>query len=354
MILGGTSFLVVLSIFLGAKNVVNSDPYEYFTDGLEIKKTQVFLEKAIGGTMGPEIFIQTGQKGGVKDPAFLKKVADLQDWLEEFSFVNKTISIVNIIKELNQTFNGGKREYYKLPTNQKAIAELLFLYNMSIPQGMGLTDRVNLDESGMRVSVLWNLNDSITSLKYMRMIEKKGKDLGLDLYNTGRMPLYKEMNAHVVDTFITSILTAIILVSLLMWLIFQSKSMALLSMLPNLIPLCFGAGILFLLGKDIDMGNAIVASISLGIAVDDTIHFLANFKKYKLKGLGHTDAIKKVLFKTGPALVLTTVILIFSFGCFMLASFIPNIYFGILTACTLATALIVDLVFLPALLLKER
>lgn len=342
------------SIILGTKIKVNANPLEYFPKKSPIITAHDYIQEEIGGTMGPEIVIETKESGGAKNPVVLQKVDKLQTWLESFPFVNRTISITNVIKEMNKTLNQDDESFYKIPNDRNQIAEILLLYTMGLPEGSSITEHMSMDESKLRVSVLWSLHDSNESLKYLRLIEAKIKELGLNGYNTGKIPLYKEMTGHIVTTFLSSIGLAVFIVSLLMLLVLRSLKLAFLSMLPNIIPLCFGGGFLVLLNKELDIGCAIVSSVALGIAVDDTIHFLANYLKQLETGVSSENAIKDVIIHTGPALISTTIILFFAFGCFAFADFVPNVYFGILISLILISALVVDLVFLPALLIKQK
>ena len=343
--------LTIGFFYLGSLGEVNSDPFSYFSKRVPVRKANRFLKDNLGGNTGPEIYLDTGVSEGAMDPELLQKVEKLQLWLEEIPFVNRTLSIIQTIKEMNQHLHGGDASFYRLPKDRKKIAQEIFLYNLGLPQGMGLTDRVTIDKSGLRVSVLWKFQESKISLEYMDKIKSKISELGLNGYITGKIPLYKEMNGHIVETFVTSIGMAILLVSIVMLLIFRSIPMAMISMLPNVIPLIFGGGFLWLIGKDFDVGCSIVASVALGIAVDDTIHFLVNYVEKTKAGMSPTNAIKEVLTNTGPALVWTTIILIFGFGCFIFGDFMPNFYFGILSSFVLGSALLIDLVFLPAILI---
>ena len=127
--------------------------------------------------------------------------------------------------------------------------------------------------------------------------------------------------------------------------------MGLVSLVPNAVPLLLGSGLLYLLGVNLDIGTVIIASVCLGIAVDDTIHFLANYNRYRNEGASAEQAIGKVFTNTVPALVTTTTVLVAAFGCFVLATFIPNQNFGFFVAVVLSIALITDLTLLPALLM---
>ena len=124
-------------------------------------------------------------------------------------------------------------------------------------------------------------------------------------------------------------------------------------MLPNLFPLIVGGAVLHLIGQHLDIGTVLVCSVCLGIAVDDTIHILANYQRQRAAGMSPSDSIAFVLSHTGPALVVTTFVLVAAFGTLAFATFVPNVYFGIMTAVILLTALLTDLTFLPAILMAR-
>jgi len=224
------------------------------------------------------------------------------------------------------------------------------MYTMGLPQGMDLNNRMTLKKDALRMSVLWNLNDTRSWLRSVSLLEDKAKDFGLDLHATGKFLLFQRMMDYVVLTFFKSITLAMILVGILMMILLRSVKLGLLSMAPNILPLFFGAAFMKLMGMQLNIGTALVASVTLGIAVDDTIHFLTNFYRLKKAGQDEDSAIKEIFTYTGMALIFTTVILVLGFGLFIFGDFIPNINFGLLCAMVLMSALLADLIFLPALL----
>ncbi|MBG08567.1 MAG: hypothetical protein CME68_07400 [Halobacteriovoraceae bacterium] len=340
------------SLYLAYKNEVNANPYDYFSDDVPLKKANDFVLKKLGGTGGPEIVIESGSPEGIKSPDFLNKVEKLQSWIDSNPRVNKTVSVVNILKSMNRSLNGGDQQYYKIPETKKGVAEQLFLYTMSLPQGMDINNRVTLDNSEIRLSILWDLLDSKTSLETIEKIEKKANEIGLKAYATGKLPLYQRMDGYVVKTFFSSITMALILVTVLLIVIFKSFKFGLLSLIPNVYPLVLGAGAMQLMGKNIDLGTALVTSVCLGIAVDDTIHFLTNLNRRLKKSNDLEYCLAQVLTFTGPALIFTTIILVAGFGVLAFADFVPNYNFGVLSVLVLITALITDLVLLPAVLIR--
>ncbi|MDC1175178.1 MMPL family transporter, partial [Bacteriovoracaceae bacterium] len=305
-----------------------------------------------GGSSGPEILISSGKVDGIKDPAFLKKVEKLKNWLNEQNYVNKTIDIIDIIKDTNRSLHEGRQEFYTLPDTQKEVAQELFMYTLGLPQGMDLNNRMSLDYEMMRMSVLWSIYDTRGWLSGVKLILEKAKGFGLDAEVTGKFYLFQRMMDYIVFTFFKSVTLALFLVAILMMIVFKSIRIGLLSLIPNILPLILGGTIMYLTKIDLNIGSALVASVCLGIAVDDTIHFLANYIRLKEEGYNEVDTIASIFTYTGSALIVTTIILASGFGLYMFGNFIPNINFGLLCAVVLTMALIIDLVFLPALLLK--
>jgi predicted RND superfamily exporter protein len=259
-----------------------------------------------------------------------------------------------VVKDLNQKFNQNDPAFYKIPDSQEMIAQFLFLYSMNLPEGLDINNRVTVDFETMRLTVMWNIPDAHHSVIEIDKINAKAKELGLNAYVSGQMPLYHRLNGHVVDTFFSSMSLAIVLVALFMIIILRSFKMGLFSMIPNVIPLTFGGAIMYLNSTNIDLGAAINYSVCLGVVVDDTIHFLFDYSRRRKSGLSIQESIVQVFVYTGPALVLTTVILAVGFGMFYFSDFVPNINFGFYCAIIFICALIMDIIFLPALLLLNQ
>lgn len=341
-----------VSLFLGTKVKINSNPYDYFTKDQPIRKANDFVKKTFGGNAGPEFVISSGKVDGIKDPEFLKKVESFKDWIDAHDYVNKSIDIIDIIKDMNKNLNFGEEKYYVIPHSQKSVAEELFLYSMSLPQGMDLNNRMTLNYDTMRMTVLWSIYDTNGWLTHVDEFEAKARDIGLDVKTTGKFFLFQRMMKYVVTTFFKSIALALVLIAILMMIVFRSVKLGLISLIPNIIPIAFGGALLYVLDIPLNIGSSLVASVTLGIAVDDTIHFLSNYYRLTKEGESPEDAIAYIFTYTGSALMVTTIILASGFGLYLFGNFVPNIHFGILCATILTGALIVDLVFLPALLLQ--
>jgi hypothetical protein len=345
---------VILTAFSLFLTLINSDPFKYFADDVHTRVANEFAEEKLGGMSAIEIAVDSGKPDGIKDPAFLGKVEAFEEWLKDLDYVTKTVSIVDIIKQTNRALNGGDQAFYTLPDNQELIAQELFLYTMSLPQGMDITNRMTLDNDMLRLTVMTTLHDSHQSLIEMRKMEEKAAGLGLDAEVTGKMPLYHNMNPYVVNAFLTSISMALVLVAILMVFTLGSFRIGMLSMIPNTVPLIFGGAFMTLLNKPLDIGTVLVTSTCLGIAVDDTIHFLSNYNRWRRVGSSPVHAVAHVITHTGPALLVTTLVLVMAFSTFAFAAFVPNINFGIITAIVLTSALFTDATLLPAILLLKK
>jgi hypothetical protein len=345
----------IVAIYLSSKNIVNSDPLEYFDKKVPVRKTYDFIREQLKSVGGPEIVIHAGVSDGVKNPVFLRKVEQFEEWiLQNVNTAKSVHSLVHVIKDLNQKFNQNKSDYYLIPNSQELVAQYLFLYTMNLPEGLDINNRVTSDFETMRLSVMWNIPDAHRSVIEIDKINAKAKEMGLNAYVSGQMPLYHRLNAYVVQTFVSSMTLAVVLVAVFMIWILRSFKMGMFSMIPNVIPLTFGGAIMYLNKTDIDLGAAINYSVCLGVVVDDTIHFLFDYNRRRKSGLSIHESITQVFVQTGPALVLTTIILTVGFGLFYFSEFVPNINFGLYCAIIFIFALVMDIIFLPALLLLNH
>lgn len=346
--------LVAMAIGLLTTVSINSDPFKYFDKSFPLTKATDFVEAHVGGAVGAEIVIDSGVKGGIKDPDFLARVDAFQTWISENPYVTKTVSIIDIIKDLNFYLHAEEESYFSVPKDRDTIAQLLLLYTFSLPQGLDINNRVSSEEDSLRLTAMWTIHDSERSLALIDSFEAKAAELGLSAHVTGKMPLYQSNNGLVVTSFLRSICFAFLFIGALLIVGLGSLRLGLISLIPNGVPIIVGGAFLPLLGVPLDVGTVIVGSVCLGIAVDDTIHFLTNFKKYCNDGHSNFTAVARVFTHTGPALVITTMVLVVSFAAFMYGAFVPNQNFGKFVAITLIIALVSDLTLLPALMLNKN
>lgn len=343
--------LTSTSIYFSMKNEVNSDPIKYFHESVPVRKAYDFASTKMDGLRGFELVIDSGKAEGVKDPEFLRRLDAYMEWLRKEPEITNVKSIMEVIKKMNKLLHEENEEYYKIPDSNKAVAEILFLYTLGLPQGMDLNNQITLDNRRLRMRVIWTIETSKETEIKVNYLTEKAKEFGITAEAGGNLPIYMVMNTIVVSSFFKSMAMALLLVSLLLLFVFRDFWISFFSMLPNTIPLAMGGAVMFFLGKYVDIGTSLVYTVCLGIAVDDTIHFVASYKNYRADGLTQMDAIIETFHITGKALVVTTLLLVAGFGSFAFADFVPNRNFGMLCSIILTLALLTDLLFLPALLL---
>lgn len=346
--------LTIGGITIASQNEVNSNPFSYFSDDTDLYTSNQYMLDKFKGFNGLEIIADSGEANGAMTPDFLKKVNQYKEWIESQSYVNTTISVVPIHQSLNQAFKGGDEKAYKVPDNKQEVAQHYLFYTMGLPAGVDMSNYLDISERYLRLTVLWNIQNSKESLQQAKRVENKAKEFGLNVFATGQEYLFQGMNSYVVKGYFVSIGLSIVLIGLLMAVILKSWSYALLSLFPNIVAISSGALAMQVLGKPLDVGTVLVASICFGIAIDDTTHFLVEYNSHRDKGMPIDEAVQLTLKNTGSSLIITTIILCGAFSVFVFADFMPNFNFGVFSAFVLAVALITDLLLLPAILKRWR
>lgn len=353
-ILAATVVLTAGATALSLRNTVNSDPFKYFRKGYPLRTAQEFVLSHLNGVVTLEMVVDSGVEDGIKDPAFLRKVEELERQAAALPGITKAVSVVDIIRQTHRSLNGGQQSFYVLPDSRETIAQELLLYTMSLPQGMDVNDRISVKNDAIRVTIIGTITESNAAVRTAEQLEAMAHALGLDAKATGKTMLYQTMNGAVVISFIQSLVLAFGLIGVIMLASFRSIKLGLVAMIPNVLPLVIGGAVLTLIGQPLDIGTVLVASVCLGIAVDNTIHILSGFSRHTREGATPAEALARLLAHTGPAMVITTLVLVAGFGTLAFGTFVPNVFFGIMTATILTTGLVADLILLPALLLMLR
>jgi uncharacterized protein len=342
-------FIFIITTYIGIQNTINSNLIDYFRDDTKIKIDYVSAKNHLNALRTIDFELDSQTPDGIYSPDFLNYTDRLIQDIELLPYVSKVISPLHVIKNMNMYMNGGKAKDYQIPTQRDQVSNLLFLFGISSPPGKGLENFITVDHRYLKLTVLWSVENTSEIVDKSIDIEKLATPYQLKFSKTGKQAIFMSMNQLVVETFIKSILSAIVLVFIIMFITFKDFKVAIISMAPNIIPLTLGTAYMTLTNKPLDIGTAMVCSVCLGIAVDDTIHFLANFKIYN-KTLNVQESLIKTFESCASALIYTTIVLVLGFGSFVFGQFIPNNNFGMLVIIVLSFALIVDLLFLPACL----
>jgi len=350
-------FLATLgATFLGLQNEINTNPINYFRSDVPAKIANDFILDKLGAMPGPEIIIRAKGPREAFNPEFLHRVdAFINDLLNKKEIIQIN-SIIPVIKQLNRTLHANESLYYTLPNQQNSIAQLVLLYQMGLSQGKSINDRISLDSSKLKLSLLWTLQNSKESIALLEEVKKIAMIKNLDITITGKNPLFLGLNERVSKSLLYSLTLAIFLISILMALVFKSIKLFLISLICNLSPLMLGAAIMTIFEIPISISSAMVFSVCLGIVVDDTIHFLMRYKELSIESIqdskDNQELIARVLRESGSSIFVTSVILVVGFGLFIFAQFMLNVHFGLIAAVILASAAFIDLFILPLFLKK--
>ncbi|MHA7872202.1 MAG: efflux RND transporter permease subunit, partial [Hyphococcus sp.] len=327
---------------------------KYFDQRIEFRSdTDAVIEHF--GFYPMEFSVKAGEPGRVSDPAYLQQLEAFTEWLRAHPSVVHVYSVADIMKRLNKNLNGDDPDFYRLPEDRELSAQYLLLFELSLPYGLDLNDRINIDKSSTRVTATL---DGEISTKEIRQFLKDSKTWfdqnapEIEGPATGPQVMFTFIAQRNVQSMVTGTSIAIVLIAFIMMASLRSVSMGLLSMAPNGLPILSAFGVWAILVGEVGFSVAAVASLSLGIVIDDTVHFLTKYMRARReKGLSAEDSIRYAFETVGAAIVFNTIILLAGFLVLTLSAFKINMELGMLTSLTIALALVLDFLLLPGLLL---
>ena len=353
-LLVGVSVVVLAFIAFIPTITFNDQWVEYFDERVEFRTDSDQALKHFG--LYPiEFSVPALNSGGISEPEYLDNLEKFAVFLRSQSEVIHVYSISDIMKRLNKNMHGDDQSFYRIPDNRELSAQYLLLYELSLPYGLDLNDRINVDKSATRVTAM--LHKATTSqTKDFLAISRQWMAENLPEYMQAQPTSAQVMFTYITDrnvqNMITGTIAAIFAIALIMIVALRSFRLGMLSMIPNGLPLLMTFGAWALLVGEVGFSVATVASISLGIIVDDTVHFLSKYVRARNeKGLSAEDSIRYAYRNVGMAIVVNTIILVVGFLVLTTSSFKLNVDMGLMTIMSILFALLLDFLFLPALLL---
>ncbi len=355
---GGLLALVLLSLI--SQNEINDNFVEYFDERVEFRRDADQINDNLTGIGSIEYSFNSGESSGIANPIFLQEVERFANWMRTQSEVNNVNSLGDVFKRLNKNMHGDDQAFYRLPEAQDLAAQYLLLYEMSLPYGLDLNNQINIDKSAIKVSVN---TKNLSSNEYIDL-ERRAHQWMMDntpsILTEGASPsiMFAYIGKRNVEAMFLGTSITLVVISLLLVFFLRSAKIGLISLIPNLMPAALAFGIWALIDGQVTMALSVVASITLGIIVDDTVHFLSKFQEaFERLGKSVEDSIRYAFAHVGSALVITSVAL--SLGFLVLANSVFQINSGMgqLTSIVIMMALLMDLLLLPALLLvfnKEK
>ena len=349
--------LFIISVF-GAFNIKTSGSLtEDMPKNEAFFKDIIFFEKEFDGVMPLEITINTKRKNGVMRLTTMKRMDELQKSIEAFPELSKPLSIVNLVKYSKQAFYNGNPDFYELPTSQEQAFILSYAKNSAKnSQKDFIKSYVSKDGSIARITTFMkDIGPGNMEKVENKLVLKINEIFPSDRYEvtlTGKAYVFQKGTKYLLDNLISSLLFAIFLISMLMVFMFRSFKMVVISLIPNLLPLIITAGLMGYFGIPLKPSTILIFSIAFGLSVDDTIHFLAQYRQELTQ---HNWKIKKSVFATlkeaGVSMFYTSVVLFSGFSVFMLSSFGGTVALGGLIAFTLFFGMLSNLLLLPCLVL---
>ncbi|AUI85593.1 hypothetical protein BS333_03980 [Vibrio azureus] len=334
-------------------NVPNDNFVEYFDESVQFRQQTDFINQNLTGIYSLEFSAETQQSNGVLQPKLLLVLDDFTQWLRKQPEVTSAVSITEVLKDINQNMHAGDDAFYRLPTSQEEAAQYFLLYEMSLPSGHSLSDRVNMNKSSARITARLTNLDSIGMKRFeQRALEYwHGAAQGLEvkLLHSSPTLMFSHIGVTNTNSLILGALVALVMVSILLAIAFRSVPLGLFSMIPNLLPVTLAFGIWGMLVGEVSMGLAGVSSMVIGIVVDDTVHFLHHYRHHRQR-YDVEEAIRRTISIVGPAMIVSSLVLIAGFMTLTLSSFEKNAAMGLLTSITIGLAVLADLILLPAML----
>jgi hypothetical protein len=345
-------FVIILAI--GAVGILRIT-VDTFSMGMLLKSNPIrqnsnFFEKDYGYYVPLEIRLIPAS-GTIKDPAFLKKLDGLQKLIEK-EYGYKSTSVADVVKQLNKVLTDGKESSYIIPDTQNAVAQELLMYEMD---GKGdLFYFTNNDMNEARLTVRVPMASSQTFKQIKNTIENTVRaEFGESskIIFGGYIPLYVKLIDYIAQTQIESFMLAFFLIFLSTTILLRSAYYLLIIVIPNIIPIVFTLGFMGFTGIDLDIATVTVAAITIGLSVDNTIHYLYYFKTLRAKGMEVKEAVGEALRFKGAPMFISNIILVFGYLIMVFGHVTSVVYFGLLVSLTLTMAMLCDMLLLPSLIL---
>ncbi len=355
-ILATAAVVFAASIAGLAQLKVDSNFLSEFSDRLPIKQSTLFADNTIGGSGSLTYIFDSGTPDGIKDPAVLREIERIDAQARTHDHVvTKTYSIVDIIKDINQSFHGGDPGFHIIPDDRNTVAQYLLVYEMSGGEEVEeyvSSDyaRANLELRAKMVesSLYEGLVDSIDAYLVDEPLETTSAEV------TGMGSLWITLMDYIVQSQIRGFLLAFVVIAFLMCIIFRSVPVGMLSMIPNLSPVLLTLGMMGWLDIPLDYVRLLIGTVAIGIAVDDTIHLTTRFKHEFGIHQNYHAALRAAMRDVGRALLITSVVLVAGFLVFLPSLIVSIALYGVLVAFTVVIALVADFFLMPALMLTFK
>ena len=350
------SAVVVLGLLAAVpRNDLNDVLVHFFDESVEFRQDTDFLDERLSGNTVLEYSLASAGPDEISDPVYLAEVSAFAEWYRAQPEVRHVTVITDTFRQLNKSMHGGDPDAYRLPESRDLASQYLLLYELSLPFGLDLNNRIAVDKSATRMTVTAKTLSSADVLALNDRAEAWLMSNATHIARTEGSGIAL-MFAHIGQRNIRAMLigTAIVLagISALLLIAFRSFRLGLVSLVPNFAPAIIGFGIWGLAVGEVGTSLSVVVAMTIGIVVDDTVHFLSKYRRARREhGLAPDDAVRYAFQTAGRAVFTTSAVLVAGFLILLASPFIPTAQVGLLTAVIIAFALVADVLLLPPLLM---
>ena len=349
--------VIVLALVANVpRNELNDVFLHWFSKSFQFRSDTDFTDEHLTGLYKVEYSLGSGESGGISDPDFLREVEAFSNWMRQQPNVRHVRTFTDIMKRLNKNLYRDIALEHKLPTTRDLAAQYLLLYEMSLPYGLDLINEIDADKSSVRVTVTL---DAISNNNILRLCDLSAAWLKENTPHidappaSGTAVMFANIASRNIHAMLLGTSIALILISFILIVALRSVKIGAVSLIPNLAPAAMGFGLWGIFVGEVGLSLSIVMSMTLGIVIDDTVHFLSKYLRARREqGLLPPDAVRYAFKTVGRALMITSIILIAGFAVLALSNFANNSSMGILTAIIIALAIFADFLFLPPLLMR--
>ncbi len=349
------SLVVIALLTQISKNELNDNTIGYFKKSVPFRQAADFMQETLTGFDNINYSLNCGSSNCVNEPEYLSQVENFTNWLKQQPEIVHVVSYSDIIKRLNRNMHEGDEIFYTIPESRELSAQYQLLYELSLPFGLDLNNITNVDKSALKVTAvikgqkaqqLIDIEKRIASWLNQNMANLKSPGTGISL-------MFAHLGQRNINSMVAGSILALVLVTLTLIIALRSLKFGLISLIPNTLPAVTAFGIWGVILAEVNVAVAVVFSFTLGIIVDDTVHFLTKYiRARKELNRGVVESVEYAMSIVGKAIVVTSTVLAAGFTVLALSDFNVNAYMGAMVAITIILALLLDLTLLPLSLFR--
>ncbi len=351
----GSLTLIAITIALATQMKYSHNPLTWLPEHNEARVATEKIDQEMRGTISLEVIIDTKKENGLYDYELLKSLEEVSQYAETIStdayFVGKVVSIVDVMKEIHKALHAIDNTYYDIAKDPDLIAQEILLFENSGSDDLEDFVDSQFSKARMTLKMPW-----VDAVQYHGMLEdlkvelEKKLPAGVEVQLTGMIPLLADTITAAITSAGESYAIAIVLIGIMMMMLLGNIKLGLVSMIPNLFPVFFVIAFMVIFDIPFDLFTMLVGTIVLGLAVDDNVHFMHNFRRFYDEGKCVDEAVRLTLTGSGRAMLITTIVLSIGFYVYLFASMANLFNFGLLAGTAIIVALLADFVLAPALM----